>query len=117
MAIDDGPIGCFATGMPTAHKTYPDVPEKATLLDPEVVATNSNEDKEPDESTDSRSVQVTEPRRSTRIWKKAQLFPGMRAFAARIGNTDEPVTFKESLEDPQKWHELIADEYRSHKEN
>src|SRR5437588_6623869 len=41
----------------------------------------------------------------------------MRAFAARIGNTDEPVTFKEALEDPQKWHESIADEYRSYKEN
>ena len=32
-------------------------------------------------------------------------------------NTDEPVTFKEALEDSQKWHESIADEYRSHKEN
>ena len=41
----------------------------------------------------------------------------MRAFAARIGNTDEPVTFKVVLEDLQKWHESIADEYRSHKEN
>src|SRR5437588_6797161 len=117
MAIDDGPIRRFAIGMPTAHKTHSDVPEKATLLDPEVVATNSNKDKDADESTDSRSVQVTEPRRSTRIWKKARLFPGMRAFAARIGNTDEPVTFKEALEDPQKWHESIADKYRSHKEN
>src|SRR5437588_3739853 len=117
MAIDDGPIGRFATGMPTAHKTHPDILEKATILDPEVVAMNSNEGEDADESTDSRSVQVTKPRRSTRIWKKAQLFPGMRAFAARIENTDEPVTFKESLEDPQKWHELIADEYRSHKEN
>src|SRR5205085_10361622 len=54
MAIDDGPIGRFATGMPTAHKTYPDIPEKSTILDPEVVATNSNEDEEADESTDSR---------------------------------------------------------------
>src|SRR5205807_9149516 len=89
MAIDDGPIGPFATGMPTAHKTYPDIPEKTTILDPEVVATNSNEDEEADESTNSRSVQVIEPRRSTRIWKKAQLFPEMRAFATRIGNTDE----------------------------
>ena len=82
MAIDDGPIGPFATGMPTAHKPYPDVPEKDTILDPEVVATNGNEEEEADESTDSRSIQVTEPRRSTRIRKKAQLFPGMRAFAA-----------------------------------
>src|SRR5437588_9496814 len=32
MAIDDGPIARFATGMPTAHKTHPDVPEKATIL-------------------------------------------------------------------------------------
>ena len=71
MAIDDGPIRRFAIGMPTAHKTHSDVPEKATLLDPEVVATNSNKDKDADESTDSRSVQVTEPRRSTRIRKKA----------------------------------------------
>src|SRR5437588_1328559 len=117
MAIDDGTIGRFATRMPTAHKTYPDVPEKDTILDPEVVATNSNEDEEADESTDSRRVQVTEPRKSTRIRKKAQLFPGMRAFAARIGNLDEPVTFKEALKDPQKWHESTANEYRSHKKN
>ena len=41
----------------------------------------------------------------------------MRAFAARIGKTDEPVTFEEALEDPQKWHESIADVYRSYKEN
>ena len=82
MAIDDGLIGHFATGLPTAHKTHPDVPEKATILDPEVVAMNSNEDEDADESTDSRSVQVTEPRKSARIRKKAQLFPGMRAFAA-----------------------------------
>src|SRR5437588_5534032 len=117
MAIDDGPIGRFTTGMPTAHKTHPDVPEKATLLDPEVVAMNSNEDEDADKLTDLRSVQVTEPGRTTRIWKKAQLFPGMRALAAQIGNTDKPVTFKEALEDLQKWHESIADEYRSHKEN
>ena len=97
MVIDDGPIGRFATSVPTAHKTHLDVPEKATILDPEVEATNSNEDEEADELTDSRSVQVTETRRSTRIRKKDQLFPGMRAFAARIGNTDESVTFKEAL--------------------
>ena len=117
MAIDDGPIGRFATGMPTARKTQPDVLEKATILDPEVLATNSNEDEDADESTDSRSVQVTGPRRSTRIWKKAHLFPGMRSFAMRIGITEEPVTFKEALEDPQIWHESIAHENRSHKEN
>ena len=35
----------------------------------------------------------------------------------RTGNTAEPVTFKEPLEDLQKGHESIADEYRSHKEN
>src|SRR5437588_8852702 len=78
---------------------------------------NSNEGEDADESTDSRSIQVTEPRRSTRVRKKAQLFPGMRAFATRIGNTDKPVTFEKALKDLQKWHESIADEYRSYKEN
>src|SRR5437588_6810470 len=51
MAIDDGPIGRFATKMPAAHKTHPDVPEKATILDPKVVATNSNKDEDADKST------------------------------------------------------------------
>ena len=56
IAIDDGPIGRFATRIPVAHWTYPDVPEEATLLDLEVVAMNSNEDEGTSESTDSNSI-------------------------------------------------------------
>src|SRR5437660_5010133 len=60
MAIDHGSIGRFVTGMPAAHKTHPDIPEKATLLNSEVVAMNSNKDEEGKESSDTKSIQVTE---------------------------------------------------------
>ena len=57
-------------------------------------------------------------RRSTRTHTQTMPFPGMRAFAARIGKDSEPVTLREALDEhPTKWRNEIADKYLSHKEN
>ena len=57
-------------------------------------------------------------RHSTRPRCPPKMFPGMRAFAARVGKDGQPVTFKEALlEEPISWKEAIADEFQSHEEN
>ena len=51
------------------------------------------------------------------LLKRNKCHSWLNTTLLRIGNTNEPVNCKKSFEDPQKWHESIADEYRSHKEN
>ena len=58
------------------------------------------------------------PRRSTHIRTQTKMFPGMRAFAARVGKDGEPTTLTEALkEEPVEWNRAIADELHSHMEN
>ena len=43
------------------------------------------------------------------------MFSGMRAYATRVGKDGEPVTLREALqEEPVKWRDAIADEFKSH---
>ena len=58
------------------------------------------------------------PRRSTRIRIQTNMFPGMRAFAARVGKDGKPTTLTKALkEEPVEWNRAIADELHSHMEN
>ena len=46
------------------------------------------------------------------------MFPGMRAFAVRVGKSGEPTTLTVALkEEPVEWNRAIADELHSHMEN
>ena len=58
------------------------------------------------------------PKRTTRIRTQTKMFPGMRAFAARVGKGGEPTTLTEALkEEPVEWNRAIADKLHSHMEN
>ena len=63
------------------------------------------------------AVEETEPaspRQSTRVRTQTNMFPGMRAFAARVGKNGEPITLTEALmEEPVEWNRAIADELHS----
>ena len=67
------------------------------------------------------AIEETEPagpRRSTCVRTQTKMFPGMRAFAARVGKDGEPTTLTEALkEEPVEWNRAIADELHSHMEN
>ena len=39
------------------------------------------------------------PRRSTRVRTQTKMFPGMRAFAARVGKDGKPTTLTEALKE------------------
>ena len=67
------------------------------------------------------AIEETEPagpRRSTRVRTQTKMFPGMRAFAERVGKDGEPTNLTEALkEEPVEWNRAIADERHSHMEN
>jgi len=126
MVTEDEPEGRFATGTPMGL-----VKIVNARLDPGLGA-SENEDSVGDtgeghnprvseaseESEDEVQSPGLGPRRSTRLRTETKRFPGMRAFAARIGKDGEPVTYREALaEHPTRWQKAIADEYLSHKEN
>jgi len=114
-AIDDSSKGRLATGMPPEVVNDDDKPspENATVVskETEIESTPIGPESATDENPEA-------PRRSSRIRSQTKPFPGMRAFAARVGKDGEPVTLREALqEEPIKWREAIADEFKSHQEN
>jgi transposase InsO family protein len=116
IAVDDGSKGRLHVGEHVGEHVVASEPRREASLEDEreqsviVVPRHSQAD-----------MRVEEPatlRRSTRMRVQTKLFPGMRAFAARIGKDGEPVTFTEALaEEPVKWRHAIADELKSHMDN
>ena len=73
------------------------------------------------DTIDLRQVNVIEetelagPRQSTRVRTQTKMFPGMRAFAARVGKDGKPTNLTKALkEEPVEWNRAIADELHSH---
>ena len=129
-AIDDGSRGRFATGTPLG----PGVIDGAPIAGSGKVMSKgftSGNGHAMDRGQDPGSPEVTdneqdsshekpgeETRKSGRVRTKTKLFPGMRAFVARIGKDGEPVTFQDALDEhPTRWQKAIAEEYASHEEN
>ena len=128
-AVDDGSKGRFTTGTLETPGTQEKPTFHVEILQRRPQGAGNEQDTR--ERTQAEMNEIQEPRapdsdgaqgeeslrRSTRERTQTKMFPGMRAFAARIGKDGEPVTLGEALEAPEKWHEAIADEFRSHKDN
>ena len=85
------------------YKEYPIV-SLSPAWDPQNEQIGETKQAVPIQNTiDLRQVNAAEerepagPRRSTRIRTQTNMFPGMRAFAARVGKDGEPTTLTEAL--------------------
>lgn len=111
--IDDGGRGRFQAG----NQPVPMVSREGSPIS---VSSDSvehaTEDEQPRQNI-GEEVPTT-LRRSTRVRTQTKMFPGMRAFAARVGKDGEPVTLTEALmEEPLEWNRAVADELKSHMDN
>jgi len=106
--IDDSSRGRFHSGEQTV---IPEVQQETLPIS------------EPEQTVDTRQIEGRSEeqaplRRSTRVRTQTKMFPGMRAFAARIGKDGEPITLTEALhEEPERWKYAVADELKSHMDN